>query len=77
MPKVGMVQFGKVVAEVRTWPKETRAKLSQIMLLWLTEEPTKPDKARRGLKEGVTKKGGQNSPPTSPRPAPPQGQGTS
>jgi hypothetical protein len=77
MAKVTMVQFGKVVAEVFTWPKGDRAKLSQIMLEWQTEEPPKAPKTRRALKEGVVKKGGQNSPPTSPRPAPPQGQGTS
>ena len=75
MPKVTMVSYGEVVGKVRIWPAATRKKLADLIKTWdPVEEPQMPKK-RQGLKEGRSKKGGQNAPPTSPRPAPPQGQG--
>ncbi len=75
MPKVTMDRFGEVTAEVRTWPAATREKLAKLIEKWAQAKEVQTPKARRALKEGVTKKGGQNRPPTSERPAPPQGQG--
>ena len=75
MPKVTMDRFGEVTAEVRTWPAATRGKLANLIEKWAVAKEAQTPKARRGLKEGPVKKGGQNAPPTSPRPAPPQGQG--
>jgi hypothetical protein len=70
-----MVRFGEVVAEVRTWPAETRAKLAGLIEKWAEAKEPQAAKMRKGLKEGKTKKGGQNPAPTTQRPAPPQGQG--
>ena len=77
MPKVTMDRFGEVTAEVRTWPAATRGKLANLIEKWAVAKEAQTPKARQALKEGVSKKGGQNAPPTSPRPAPPQGQGSS
>ena len=75
MPKVTMDRFGEVTAEVRTWPAKTREKLAHLIEKWAQVQEPQTAKARKALKEGVVKKGGQNSPPTTQRPAPPQGQG--
>jgi hypothetical protein len=57
MPKVTMVRFGEVTAEVRTWPVETRAKLADLIEKWAQVKEPQTVKARRGRKTAPAPEG--------------------
>ena len=50
MPKVTMVRFGEVTAEVRTWSAETRGKLADLIEKWAQVKEPQMAKARKGRK---------------------------
>lgn len=57
MPKVTMLRFGEVTAEVRTWPAETRAKLADLIEKWAQVKEPQAPKIRKGRKAAPASEG--------------------